>query len=107
MTRTSSSDGSAERIEFETHIFPEGAVYDFAGSGYVVDSLRSAHWANHNKSYEQVVKAAISLGDDTDTTACIAGGIAGLRFGRDTIPASWRDRLRGRKSSDQMARMLS
>jgi ADP-ribosylglycohydrolase len=44
-----------------------------------------------------VVRAAISLGDDTDTTACIAGGIAGLRFGLDAIPSRWRDHLRGRQ----------
>ena len=41
------------------------------------------------------MKAAIALGNDTDTTACVAGGIAGVRDGAAAIPARWRDRLRG------------
>ena len=67
------------------------------GSGYVVDCLRSARWATEAGSYEQVVKAAISLGNDTDTTACVAGGIAGIRDGIDAIPQRWRTRLRGQE----------
>ncbi len=46
-------------------------------------------------SHEQVVKAAIALGRDTDTTACITSGIAGLRDGVAAIPERWRDELRG------------
>lgn len=58
------------------------------GTGYVVDSLLAAVQANRGKaSYESVVKAAIAFGNDTDTTACIAGPIAALRFGN--IPARW------------------
>ena len=65
------------------------------GSGYVVDALRSARWATEQGGYEDVVKSAILLGNDTDTTACIAGGIAGLRDGVDAIPTRWREGLRG------------
>ena len=65
------------------------------GTGYVVDSLRSARWAVAQGAYEAAVRAAISLGNDTDTTACIAGGIAGLRDGMSAIPARWRAALRG------------
>jgi ADP-ribosyl-[dinitrogen reductase] hydrolase len=67
------------------------------GSGYVVDSLRSAHWIleTHPGSYEQAVKAAVALGQDTDTTACIAGGIGGLMQGIDGIPRRWQEALRG------------
>jgi ADP-ribosylglycohydrolase len=67
------------------------------GSGYVVDSLRSARWALQAGGYEQAVKAAIALGHDTDTTACIAGGIAGMRDGIGAIPARWRSQLRGQE----------
>jgi ADP-ribosyl-[dinitrogen reductase] hydrolase len=65
------------------------------GSGYVIDCLNSARLALEFESYEQVVKAAIALGNDTDTTACVAGGIAGLRDGAGAIPAEWRAHLRG------------
>lgn len=67
-----------------------------SGSGYVVDSLRSAHTVvAGERSYEATVRAAIALGNDTDTTACIAGGIAGLIYGFEGIPARWTDMLRG------------
>lgn len=67
------------------------------GTGYVVDCLNSARLALEADSYEQVVKAAISLGHDTDTTACVAGGIAGIRDGIDAIPERWRNELRGQE----------
>ncbi len=88
-------EGTLENIEFETRIFPKDAIFETNGSGYVVDSLRSALWACKNETYEKTVKAAISLGNDTDTTACIAGGIAGLIHGFEAIPTRWRENLRG------------
>ncbi|MEQ1502904.1 MAG: ADP-ribosylglycohydrolase family protein [Myxococcota bacterium] len=66
------------------------------GSGYVVDALHSARIAVDAGPYEVAVRRAIGFGLDTDTTACIAGGIAGLRDGLDGIPVRWRDALRGR-----------
>jgi len=80
--------------ELEWAIRPDESV-EVQGSGYVVDSLRSARWAMQFKPYEEVVRAAVSLGRDTDTTACIAGGVAGIRYGIDGIPERWRSSLRG------------
>ncbi len=68
------------------------------GSGYVVDSLWSSrHILLSEKDYEGVVKAAIELGDDTDTTACIAGGLAGIHYGYGGIPERWLKSLRGQE----------
>ena len=36
----------------------------------------------------------IACARHTDTTACVAGGIAGLRFGMEGIPQRWRAGLR-------------
>lgn len=88
-------EGTIENAEIQARIFPKNVEYEISGSGYVVDSLRSAIWLNQKNSYEEVVKSAVSLGKDTDTTACIAGGIAGLRFGLSQIPERWRENLRG------------
>lgn len=71
-------EGTREREELEWSIRPDDSP-EGDGSGYVVATLRSARWAQDAGSYEQVVRAAVSLGHDTDTTACVAGGIAGLR----------------------------
>ena len=32
---------------------------------------------------------AVNLGDDTDTTAAVAGGLAGVLYGYDNIPEEW------------------
>jgi ADP-ribosylglycohydrolase len=87
-------ESTPERGELEFSIRPDDDSPG-KGSGYVVDALRSARWAVGQGNYEEVVKGAISLGHDTDTTACIAGGIAGLRDGIDGIPSRWRQQLRG------------
>ncbi|NHZ94468.1 hypothetical protein F2P46_01715 [Massilia sp. CCM 8734] len=82
--------------ELEWSVRPDDAP-EGNGSGYVVDALRSARMVQAGATYEEVVRAAIALGNDTDTTACIAGGIAGLRFGMHGIPDRWRTQLRGRE----------
>ena len=90
-----SADEAAEQ-ELNWHIRP-GDEPEGRGGGYVVDCLRSALMIllKHD-SYEKVVKAAIQLGHDTDTTACVAGGIAGLQWGEQSIPERWLTALRGR-----------
>ena len=62
--------------ELETEIRPDRPPGG-KGSGYVVDCLHSARFAVAAGPYETAVKTAVGLGDDTDTTACVTGGIAG------------------------------
>jgi ADP-ribosyl-[dinitrogen reductase] hydrolase len=87
---------AARAKELEDHVRPDDPAPG-TGTPYVVDALRSARWCVAQGGYERVVRAAVALGHDTDTTACIAGGIAGLRDGIDAIPRRWRDLLRGRE----------
>lgn len=82
--------------ELEFHIRPDDEAQG-QGSGYVVDSLRSARLVMGEADYESAVKAAVALGNDTDTTACIAGGVAGVRAGAQGIPVRWREALRGQE----------
>ncbi|MBJ6981661.1 ADP-ribosylglycohydrolase family protein [Luteimonas sp. MC1572] len=68
------------------------------GTGYVVDSLWSARAAIvETDDFESCVRRAVAFGNDTDTTAAIAGGVAGARYGLSGIPWRWRRGLRGRK----------
>lgn len=98
--------GTIEREELETNICPDD-LHNPKGGGYVVDSFFSAHWANNNnKDFESIVRAAISLGNDTDTTACIAGGIAGLKYGIEGIPIRWRENLRGNELYEPLLNKL-
>ena len=94
--RTLYADNAAAIEELEWSVRPDD-LSPGTGSGYVVDSLRSAHWIieKQRDDYAQAVRAAVALGQDTDTTACITGGIAGLLCGANGIPERWRDALRG------------
>lgn len=59
--------------------------------GYVVESIEAALWCILNtSSYEECVLKAVNLGGDTDTTAAIAGGLAGIYYGYDRIPEKWK-----------------
>ena len=63
---------------------------EIRASGYVIDSLEAAVWCLINTdSYRECMLKAVNLGDDTDTVAAIAGGLAGLFYGYDGIPKEW------------------
>lgn len=50
-----------------------------SSSGYVVDTLEAAIWCFlTTDTYTDCVLKAVNLGDDTDTVAAVAGGLAGF-----------------------------
>jgi ADP-ribosylglycohydrolase/protein-tyrosine phosphatase len=68
-----------------------------AGRGGVLDCFWSAWTAfAAAEDYSDAVRRAVALGHDTDTTAAVAGGLAGAWFGLDSIPAEWLAGLRDR-----------
>jgi len=83
------------RRELDYNVCPEQPP-EKLGQGYVVSCLLSARIACEEANYEAVVRRAISFGNDTDTTACVAGGIAGIRHGVHGIPDRWWKELRGK-----------
>ena len=99
------SEASPEHAELEWFIRPDEPS-EGKGGGYVVDCLRSARMVMAAGNYEAVVKSAIALGNDTDTTACVAGGIAGIRDGITAIPARWQTSLRGRNLYEPLLNRL-
>ena len=79
-----------------------------SGRGYVVDSFWSAWDAFAGaRDYRDAIERAIRYGGDTDTTAAIAGGLAGIRFGRSGIPAHWLAKMRGAKIVDPLVARLT
>lgn len=77
---------------------------EIRGSGYVVESLEAALWAFAGAdSFEEAVLRAVNLGDDADTTAAIAGQIAGAYWGEDGIPQRWKERLALRDVIERLA----
>lgn len=64
------------------------------GTGFCIDALEAALWAvGGADDFREAVLRAANLGDDADTTAAIAGQIAGARWGANAIPEKWRLRL--------------
>ncbi len=67
---------------------------DIASKGYVIDTLEASLWCLlTSKSFEETVLKAVNLGGDTDTTGCVAGGLAGLYYGMPSIPHEWIDAI--------------
>ncbi|MDZ7813754.1 MAG: ADP-ribosylglycohydrolase family protein [Ideonella sp.] len=77
------------------------------GSGYCVESLEAALWCiATTTSFKEAVLKAANLGDDADTTAAIAGQIAGALYGVQDIPQHWIDQLYMVEDLSAMARGL-
>ncbi|MEE0420032.1 MAG: ADP-ribosylglycohydrolase family protein [Lachnospiraceae bacterium] len=71
-------------------------------SGYVVHTLEAALWClSTTDSFEQCVLKAVNLGDDTDTTAAVTGGLAGIVYGYDSIPKNWILILRNKEAIEK------
>ena len=63
---------------------------EIRSGGYVFDTLQAAIWCLlHTRSYSDCVLKAVNLGWDTDTTAAVAGALAGMWYGVHRIPEEW------------------
>lgn len=99
----------AQSTEFSHYnrLFDEGferlAEQDIKSTGYVVDTLEAAIWCLlTTDSYVDCVLKAVNLGEDTDTVAAVAGGLAGALYGYEAIPESWRNTLIKRDFIEEM-----
>ena len=76
---------------------------EISSSGYVVHTLEAALWCLlTTNSYKECVLKAVNLGEDTDTVAAVAGGLAGAMYGYDAIPEEWRNTLIRREYIEEM-----
>lgn len=70
---------------------------EIISDGYVVHTLEAALWCLINsESYTDCVLMAVNLGGDTDTTAAVAGGLAGILYGTGNekgIPKKWIEQI--------------
>lgn len=72
------------------------------GTGYVMDTLWSAFHAMQANTFRDAISRAIHLGFDTDTTACVTGGLAGAKFGFEGIPAEWIQGVRDKERAQEL-----
>jgi ADP-ribosyl-[dinitrogen reductase] hydrolase len=77
-------------------------------SGYVLHTLEASIWCLLTTgSYKDAVLKAVNLGQDTDTTGAVTGGLAGLLYGTDNIPLHWMKQLARREDIEDLAKRLA
>jgi ADP-ribosyl-[dinitrogen reductase] hydrolase len=75
--------------------------YPGLATGYVADTMQTVlHHFFGTRSYEECVVAVVNEGGDADTTAAIAGAIAGAYYGSEELPRRWLRRLDRRVRAD-------
>lgn len=63
-------------------------------SGYVLHTLEASIWCLlTTNNFKEAVLKAVNLGEDTDTTGAVTGGLAGLLYGFDDIPQIWIEQI--------------
>lgn len=92
-------DVAGEAADFWAPLLDEaeqGQPADFANNGWVVHALQTAWWAiSGADDLVTALERCVLAGGDTDTTAAIAGGLVGARWGASAVPARWRSMLHG------------
>ena len=101
--RTNSMKALASNCRLFNDSFSDIKVDQIKSTGYVVDSLEACLWCFLSTySYQAAVLKAVNLGGDTDTIAALTGGLAGIYYGYNTIPAEWLRDLKGRYIIDRI-----
>lgn len=69
-------------------------VASINNSGYVIDTLEAVIWClYHSSDFQSAVHLAATLGNDTDTTAALVGGIAAIVY-NEPFPREWMQELK-------------
>ena len=81
---------------------------DIQSTRYVIHSLEASIWCLlSTNSYTESVLKAVNLGDDSDTTGAITGGLSGLLYGYDSIPTDWLQEIARLKDIDDLSVRVS
>ncbi|MEC0204418.1 ADP-ribosylglycohydrolase family protein [Paenibacillus lautus] len=80
---------------------------DCPASGFVVNTFRWVlHILLHTSDFAGVVQKAANLGEDSDTIGAIAGGLAGIYYGFEGIPARYAEAILIQERLDRIISQL-
>ncbi|MGQ0286557.1 ADP-ribosylglycohydrolase family protein [Pasteurellaceae bacterium 22721_9_1] len=81
---------------------------DIYSSGYVMHTLEASIWCLlTTNNYKEAVLKAVNLGEDTDTTAAVTGGLAALLYGFNEIPKEWIEQLAKKDKIEELSNQLA
>ncbi len=84
---------------------PENEIFS---TGYVLHTLEASIWCLlTTDNYKEATLKAVNLGDDTDTTGAVTGGLAGLLYGYDNIPDNWIEQIARKQDIEDLIERLT
>ena len=102
---------SYDAIDFKAASVPsiaKASVDSIRSGGYVVDTLEASIWCLINSTnYKDAILLAVNLGDDTDTTGAVTGGLAALHYGFESIPENWVCQLARKEDIEKLSLRLN
>jgi len=92
-------------LKEDIHELTDKSIYS---SGYVLYTLEASIWCLlTTDNYKDAVLKAVNLGEDTDTTGAVTGGLAGLLYGFESIPTHWLTQIARHDDIVELAERLS
>jgi len=92
-------------IQTDIANYPKSSI---KSGGYVIESLEASFWCLLNTTnYVDAVLTAINFGHDTDTTAAITGGLAGIIYGKKGINPEWIKKLSRASEIEMIGELLN
>jgi ADP-ribosylglycohydrolase len=91
-------------LEEDIHLLSEEKI---SSDEYVLHALEASIWSFMTTgNYKDAVLKAINLGEDTDTTGAVTGGLAGLYYGYENISIKWINEIARREEIEKLAGRL-
>jgi len=92
----------------EPHTFLDKTPEEFPSWGYALNTWNIAIWSlltTHH--YKDCVLRAVNVGGDADSNAAVAGALAGVFYGKESIPKEWICKLQNKQLIDLICKKLN
>ena len=92
-------------LNSDIHKLDEDQIHS---SGYVLHTIEASIWCLlTTDNYKDAVLKAVNLGEDTDTTGAVTGGLAGILYGLENIPPKWITQIARKDDIENLAERLA